>query len=230
MEMAPEVVTLHLWGVPGRALPAALGRMGLDRPLLRRCPATFWKLLGTGAGRTFTPRDLDARHWGLLASWARAADADAFEGSATARGWGRLADERLLVRMRPVTARGSWSRRTPFGEAAPARADGPVASITRARLRPRRAAAFWRAAAPVAADLRDVDGLRLAIGIGEAPLGRQGTFSLWSSTPAMTEFAHRRDAHQQVMARSVAESWYAEELFARFAVLDVTGTFAGRAP
>ncbi len=75
-----------------------------------------------------------------------------------------------------------------------------------------------------------VSGLRLAVGIGEAPVGLQGTFSLWSDAAALQEFAHRRPAHTAVVARTATEGWYAEELFARFAVLDVRGTYAGRHP
>lgn len=230
MQPPPAVVTLHLWGVPGAAVPAALARMGVDRPLLRRTPARFWKLLGTGNGRTFTVRDADPRHWGVLATWASADHAQAFERSATVRGWDRIARERLVVRMRPVASRGTWAGRTPFGDPVPERVNGPVASITRARIRPRKATTFWRAVPPVSADLHQVEGLRLAVGIGEAPIGLQGTFSLWSGGPALTSFAHRRSPHLDAIARTATEDWYAEELFARFAVLDVDGTFAGLAP
>lgn len=80
---------------------------------------------------------------------------------------------------------------------------------------------------PVSGDLREVDGLRLAVGIGEAPVGLQGTFSLWSSNAALTDFAHRRSPHVEVMRRTHEVQWYAEELFARFAVVDVQGTFRG---
>jgi hypothetical protein len=104
---------------------------------------------------------------------------------------------------------------------------GPVASITRARLRPSRAAAFHRAVPPVAADVDRAAGLLLAVGIGESPIGLQGTFSLWDGTDALLDFAHRRAAHAAVARRTPVERWYAEELFARFEVLQVDGTFAG---
>jgi hypothetical protein len=97
-------------------------------------------------------------------------------------------------------------------------------------LRPTRALSFWHAVPPVSADLATVDGLRLAIGIGEAPIGLQGTFSLWQSAAALNEFAFRRPAHVDVVNRTERERWYAEELFARFTVRSVHGTFAGRHP
>ncbi len=107
---------------------------------------------------------------------------------------------------------------------------GPVASITRARLRLTRARSFWRAVPPVSADLATVAGLKLAIGIGEAPIGLQGTFSLWQSNATLNDFAHRRQAHADVVGRTEAERWYREELFARFAVRSIAGTFAGHEP
>ncbi len=235
---AGPVVTLHLWGVAPAVVPLAVARMGLDRPLLRRTPATFTKLLGTGDGRTFTVRDADPLHWGVLAVWRDAGDAVRFEAAPTVRGWDRLARERLRVAMRPVASRGTWARQQPFGDPTatrppgrrPVAADGPVASITRARLRARRARTFWRAVPPVSADLHRVGGLRMAVGIGEAPVGLQGTFSLWEDAAALRDFAHRRDAHRVAVRRTAEEDWYAEELFARFTVLDVDGTFGGRVP
>jgi hypothetical protein len=227
----PEVVTLHLWGVPARRVPAAVARMARDRRPLRATPGLrFAKLLGTGDGRTFTVRDADLRHWGALVCWASAADAAAFEDGPVVRSWARIAEERLRVAMRPLASRGSWSGRTPFGDPVPAPYDGPVAAITRARIAPRHLVTFWRSVSPVSAELHRAEGLRLAVGIGEAPVGLQGTFSLWDSPAALTGFAHRRTAHVEAIRRTAEVGWYAEELFARLAVLDVAGTLAGRTP
>ena len=232
MDPAPDLVTLHLWRVPDRRVPAALLRMARDRGPLRRTPGLrFAKLLGTGAGRTFTIRDADRNHWGLLGCWDSATAAAAFESGPVARAWGRIATERLRVDLRPLASRGSWSRRQPFGDPSPDRSyAGPVAAVTRARIVPRRALTFWRSVPPVSADLHRVDGLRLAVGIGEAPVGLQGTFSLWDSPDAVTAFAHRRAPHVEAVRRTAELGWYAEELFARFAVLHVDGTFDGREP
>jgi hypothetical protein len=232
VDQVPDLVTLHLWGVPDARVPAALVRMARDRRRLRRTPGLrFAKLLGTGDARTFTVRDADPNHWGLIAAWESSGDAAAFETGPVARAWGRIAAERLRVDLRPLTSRGSWARRRPFGDPVSSAAyDGPVASVTRARIVLRRLPTFWRSVPPVSTDLRQVDGLRLAVGIGEAPVGLQGTFSLWDSPAAVTAFAYRRAPHVEAVRRTGELGWYAEELFARFAVLDVDGTFAGRTP
>jgi hypothetical protein len=227
----PPLVTLHLWGVPRRAVPRAVLHMATDRLPLRGTPGLrFAKLLGTGSGRTFTVRDADPLRWGLLAVWDDAAAADAFEAGPVPGAWRRFADEQWAARLEPLAARGRWSRREPFGEPQPRPWPGPVAAVTRARLVLRRAATFWAAVPPVSADLHQAPGLRLALGIGEAPLGLQGTFSVWDSTSALNAFAFRRAPHAAVIERTRREGWYAEELFARFAVLSATGTLDGADP
>jgi hypothetical protein len=70
----------------------------------------------------------------------------------------------------------------------------------------------------------------MAVGIGEAPLGLQGTFSVWDSTAALNAFAYDRPEHAAVVARTAQEGWYAEELFARLAVLSSRGTVDGADP
>jgi len=227
----PPLVTITFWGVRPAAVPAAVVRMAADRRDVRRAyGVTFAKLLGTGDGRTFTLRDADPLHWGLLAAWEDAGAAAQFAAGRTHRAWNALARERLDVALRPLASRGLWSGRKPFGDPSPRRVRGPVAALTRARIRASRARAFWRAVPPVSADLHAVPGLRLAVGVGEAPVGLQGTFSVWDSADSMLEFAHRRAAHAEVVRRTHRERWYAEELFARFEVLSLSGTFRGYRP
>ena len=229
----PPIVTLHVWGVRATAIPLAFLHMATDRAALRRTPGLrFAKLLGTGDGRTFTMRDADLGHWGVLGTWAAPAAAEQFEDAPLVRSWNRLAHERLRVRLRPIASRGTWAGATPFGDPHPAPYDGPVAAVTRARIAPRHWVRFWRSVPPVSADLHrhPGSGLRLALGIGEAPVGLQGTFSLWESGAALTEFAHRRGPHAAVVRRTAEVGWYTEELFARLAVESVDGTFGGRTP
>lgn len=229
-EPVPELVTLHLWQVPKRAVPVALVRMGTDRARVRRTPGVrFAKLLGTGDGRTFTVRDADPLRWGLLATWSSPAAARAFDDGPLASSWASMAEQTWRADLRPLASRGSWSGRQPFGQPVPTRTSGPVAAITRARLRMPTALGFWRAVPPVSHDLQGRPGLRVAVGIGEAPIGLQGTFSLWDSASALNAFA-RAPAHADVVARTAPARWYSEELFARFEVVESVGTLDGRDP
>jgi hypothetical protein len=225
---APHV-TLHLWRVPRRAVPAAVARMAVDRRHLRRTAGLrFAKLLGTGDGRTFLPGDADVRTWGLLGVWDGAGAALDFEAGPTARGWRRIADEEWRADLACLRTRGAWARRTPFtprGELAGW--GGPVASITRARLRLRTARTFWRDVPAVVADLAAGPAPLLRLGIGEAPVGLQGTLTVWSNAADLAAFAHRRAPHRRAVARTAEVGWYAEELFARFAVLAARGTVGG---
>lgn len=216
------IVTLHVFRVPPRRLPLALARVALDRSALRGLPGVrFAKVLGTGDGATMRLRDATPDRWALLLAWAGAEEAARFPDSEVCRRWAALAGDRWAVTLHPLSSRGRWSGRVPFGEPVPDPAyDGPVAAITRARLRLRTAPQFWRAVPAVAGDLRGAKGLRLAMGIGEAPVGLQGTFSIWEDQRALQDFAYGRPSHRAVISRTREEGWYAEELFARFAVVD----------
>jgi hypothetical protein len=88
---------------------------------------------------------------------------------------------------------------------------------------------FWRAVPPVSGRLREAGGLLLSLGIGEVPVGRQGTFSVWRSAADLEAFAYGTPEHRDVVRRTREVGWYREELFARLAVLDVTGSLGGRA-
>lgn len=222
-----SLVCVHIWKVPTTAIPQALARMVRDRPPVRAL--RFGKLLGTASGDTFAIRDLALTRWALLTGWDDAATAEGFERSRVIRGWDAIADERIRFRLRVLRSRGSWSREQPFTTPPVEPAwSGPVAAITRARLRPPKAVAFWRAIPPVARALHDNGEALFTLGFGEAPVGWQGTFSIWPSTAALRAFAYRHAAHARVIERAASERWYAEELFARFAVLAADGTVDGR--
>jgi hypothetical protein len=221
-------VALHVWGV--RSVPRALWLMATGRRALDRVPGlTFGKLLGTGSGRSFTMRDADPGHWAALTCWSDLAGPGRFERSTTYRRWSALSDEQGRMLLRPLRSRGRWSGRTPFGD--PSRTDhgaaGPVAALTRARIRPSQWPRFWRSVPPVSLDAHAGGGLLFGMGIGEAPVGLQGTFSIWRDEPALLDFAYRRGPHRDAIRRTEQTGWYAEELFARFAVTELSGRYRG---
>ncbi|GGK70334.1 monooxygenase [Mangrovihabitans endophyticus] len=214
-------VDLYVWRVPRRAIPAVLWRMAVDPRRTRALPGVrFVKLLGTGTGTGFGPGDVDATRYAALV----VRDHDAPE--VTWPGWDRIAVARARLRLNPLASRGRWSGRAPFGvprTRRTGRADGPVLALTRARLRPAKALTFWRSVPPVAAELHAAPGLLARFGIGEAPVGWQGTVSVWRGTADLTAFAYRQPEHRAVIARTPTDRWYAEDLFARFAVVGVEG-------
>jgi hypothetical protein len=120
---------------------------------------------------------------------------------------------------------GKWSKKEPFQfiDVVDKNWNGQVAAITRARIKWRKNLIFWRSVPPVTQSLRSSSGLVSAIGIGEAPIGLQGTFSLWESGDAVRNFAYRGEAHKAAISATHREDWYAEELFARFAVTRSNG-------
>ena len=223
------VASFHLVRHAGALEPSA--RLPLDRRALRGVPGLrFGRLLGTGEGRTMTT-SADLRRWAVVAVWDTPDDLDRFRTShPLSRRWDR-AEERFDVQLRPIRARGTWDGVEPFAGPEPACAPGgPIAVLTRATVRWRSLPAFLRSVPPVDAHLGSVEGVLQAAGIGEWPVGRQATFSLWRDVDAMQRFSYRSAEHVEVVRRTRDEDWYGEELFARFEPVTWAGTWSGEQP
>ena len=217
------MIVAYFWRIKPSAVPFAIFAMALDRFVLRRSANVgFFKSLGTGKGETFTPADANALRWGLI---AQVNDIEAFDRSFVVKQWRKNSLDEFRALLDPISSHGKWAGKEPF-VASVRDWDGPVAAITRARIKWHQNFRFWSSVPPVTMSLKTAPGLISAIGIGEAPIGLQGTFSLWESAAAIREFAYKGAAHQKAIADTATYNWYSEELFARFAVKDVRGSIA----
>ncbi|MEY2634881.1 MAG: hypothetical protein RIS75_821 [Actinomycetota bacterium] len=217
---------MNSWRVEARHIPSAVMRMGYHRITLARISGLrFWKLLGTGRGQTFTLNDADSRHWALLTVWDSLEQAREFQNSSLVLSWNRITSESGHVVMQPISSHGEWSGRSLF-ESDPQRVteDAPIAVITRARIKPRMWRTFYRAVEPVATDLVNRTEVPIRFGIGEAPIGLQGTFSIWRNAQAIRNFAYESPAHKQAIKQTQTLQWYSEELFARFSIIEARGS------
>jgi heme-degrading monooxygenase HmoA len=225
-----RIASFHLLDEPAWKTPLVLGRLGIDRLRLPRVPGlVFWRLLGTGAGDN-TGRGADLSRSALFAVWDDDANLDAFlSDHALAARW-RRAEQSWHVRLRSIGGHGTWKGFDPLAGLDEGSADGPVAIITRANVRRHSWKAFGRASEVVDAELHRAPGLIDVVGIGETPVGALATFSLWESLAAARDFAYKMPDHVEVMRRTRAEDWYAEEMFARFEPYASIGTWNGRDP
>ncbi|CAN5846659.1 hypothetical protein BH23GEM3_BH23GEM3_17180 [soil metagenome] len=237
--MSPPEATVASFTITRYSPLAALAgafHMASHRLQLRAVPGLrFFKLVGTGSGIGFS-RTPDLRLWGLFAVWDTADAWERFRTSSRAmRHYRARGDEVYSMLLRPIAAHGLWSGVEPFGAlprpAARAQiADEPIVVLTRAQIRLRRQLRFWGAVPRVDETLRDHPDLLLTFGVGEVPYLRQATLSVWRSEAAMRSWAYGSEHHREVVRRTRAESWYAEELFARFRLLRTYGSFGGKDP
>lgn len=224
MESAEKVTVAYFFTVKGKSIPFAFLSMAIDRIRTRKFTGiSFSKLLGTGTGRTFTPSDADMNRWGMVVVIEKNRLAD-FDSSPIIARWRKRSTSEFRAVLSPLSSHGLWARENPFDFVSSLSDPGAqIAAITRARIKWHKNFRFWGAVPPVVTDLHNSPGLIAAIGIGEAPIGLQGTFSLWKSAAALRDFAYKGQAHQVAIKQTESIGWYSEELFARFEVLELRG-------
>lgn len=234
-EAGRQVVTLTCfrfdgWGARLRQIAGMAGAPGA----LARVPGVgFARMMGTGTGEGFDPKP-NLGVWTILATWDDAAAARA--GVATHPLWAARrtrAAECCTLFLAPLSATGRWGGVAPFepmpdpAEAAEGR---PLAVLTRATVRMRHAARFWKRVPAINAQIAAGPGMLFRLGMGEVPLLHQVTFSVWQDPAAMRAFAYRGDGHRTAIAMVRAGDWFSEELYARFAVTGAEGTWNGGPP
>ncbi len=230
--------TLTLIRYPGRWMGLiALFSMALFHiPLFLHRGISFYKLLGTGKRGSFDKHP-DWQQWGILAVHR---DPELQLGADPIRrlyggfiaGWCRiLGCETYTLLLEPLEGHGRWDGREPFGTGSASRAyAGPVAILTRATIRLSKAGRFWAHVEAVAEEMAAAEGYVFSVGIGEAPLLKQATFSVWRNSECMRNFAYKNERHADVIRKTRKENWYSEDLFMRFKPLQAAGSWRGTHP
>ncbi|WP_298931342.1 hypothetical protein [uncultured Ramlibacter sp.] len=195
----------------------------------------FAKVMGSGHGGGFTLRP-SATHQGLICRFSRFDLALDFLHGKQVSALRKRAQTSWLGVLAVTASRGSWDQQTwPLTHASngvdaerdPAAPARPLAILTRASIVPSQAMAFWRHAPAAQAELQKAPGCLLAMGLGEAPLVRQCTFSLWQDAQAMRDYA-TRGAHQVAAAAAHRHGFFSESLFVHMDVLQMSGHWQGQ--
>jgi heme-degrading monooxygenase HmoA len=225
----PPVASFHL--IRETTMRRNLSRLAIERRMLAATDGlTLWRLCGTGRGDS-TAASADLRRRAVFALWRDEADLAVFMAQARLMKQWTDAAESWHVRLAGAGGHGSWRGvDVPSILGGASSNDDRVAIITRANVRARTQAAFSRAAQMVNTEVRHADGLLAVVGFGESPVGRQATFSLWSSLDAATTFARQQPHHADAVRRTRSERWYGEEMFARFVPYASNGTWDGVDP
>jgi len=219
------ITTIYFWRTKAIFIPLAIIFMAINKLQLKRLSGvTFIKLLGTGKGESFTPRDADPFRWGMLLTIDEN-QINVLDKSFVVKGWQKICTSEYRVILKPISSHGFWSGKQPFS-LDKFKWNGKIAAVTRARIVWRKNLIFWRAVPPVTESLHQSPGLLNAIGIGEAPIGLQGTFSIWKDAASLRDFAYKGQAHSEAIRATSANQWYSEELVARFAVIEERGMLA----
>ena len=205
------------------------------------------KVMGSGHEGGFTLRP-SATHQGLLCRFDAADAAMDFLHGEQVQAYRARARECWGGLLAISSARGQWDQQSwglsdaPSQQLSPqwqqgvsagpsegqAAAAPPVGVLTRASIQPSKTTAFWRHAPATQASLDAAPGCLLAMGLGEAPLLRQCTFSLWQDEPSMLQYA-REGAHQQASMAAYKHRFFSESLFVRLRVLRMAGQWKTQA-
>jgi spheroidene monooxygenase len=194
----------------------------------------FGKVMGSGNQGGFRLRP-SSSHQGIVALFDQAENALAFLNGPIVAAFRDRAQQFWSGLLSVESARGSWDGHAWLRSALPSPLPELVqaepqpqwlAALTRASIRPAKAMSFWKQAPAAEADLRRSPGCLLAMGLGEAPLLRQCTFSVWQDTASMLTYS-MNGAHKRAIEQAYAKDYFSESMFVRMRMLQHRGHWPG---
>jgi heme-degrading monooxygenase HmoA len=187
----------------------------------------FAKVLGSGYEGGFGLKPSSSRQGLFLVFHTAIAAADFLAHSEALNGYRERARELCIVQLRTWSCRGSWDG-TSLDLTTEKPEVGPIAALTRASIHLRKASAFWNHAPPSQSAIESVQGVQLAVGLGEAPFLRQATFTVWDSLADMDAYA-RAGPHLEAIKAAAQNQYFSESMFARFTPISIEGRWKDRA-
>jgi hypothetical protein len=197
-------------------------------PLFLNKDIAFYKLMGTGKNGSF---DIwpDLSQWSVMVFYKKE--------KYTTPNFQKLAQKLLggfiftwlklfraktrFFHLEPYAGHGTWDKRSFIAQRKTSEETvGKIAVLTRATISFKGLIPFWKAVPSTSLHLNEQPGFIYSIGVGEVPLIKQATFSIWASEADMKSYAYQMRAHQEVIRRTRTEKWYSEEMFLRFKLLE----------
>lgn len=189
----------------------------------------FFKILGTGGGNGFSLFP-DFGTYAILVTAENHADLASFsKKNPLLHEYRQRSAEALEIKLKAFKSHGAWGGKSPFQDQHGSHQPELMAVLTRASISSKRLLEFWQYVPGVSRGILGREGLILAKGIGEYPLIEQATISLWRTDEAMRNFAYREKKHAEVVRKTRSRNWYSEELFCRFEVVEISGSWQGEA-
>lgn len=224
------VTTFSVFRFPRPQQWWAFTQMGL-KALLNPLPKgiAFGKMLGCGRGGFSVFPDF--AQYAFIAQWKTRSDAEDFFSSEKTTHYLKHTAEAYTVQMTALQSHGLWDGFNPFTAVTPpSEYTGPVVVLTRASIRLSQLFSFWRHVPHTQQAMREAEGLKMAVGVGEVPIIQQATISVWENVEAIKKFAYQSGFHKEVVKKTRQQHWYREELFARFIPIAVSGSYLGKDP
>jgi hypothetical protein len=215
VDIAPDS---FLWG---------LSRYVIGRFSLRNIPGLqFFKVLGSGFEGGFSTKPSFHKQ-GLFCLFDSELHANQFRTHSTlVQSYLKHSREFFAVSLNAFSTRGSWAN-TQLDVTAIAPPSGPIASLTRASIKPLKANAFWKNAQPAEVSINQSEGVILSAGLGEAPYLRQATFTIWEDETALNAYA-QQGAHLAAIKAAYGQQYFSESMFTRFTPSEMEGTWRGK--
>jgi len=225
--MSSQVAVMTLVNIKPQAKFAGIARLMFNRfSTYRPKGLILQKHMGSGKNAGFSVNP-SGTHQGLFGLFDTIDNAQQFINTSPLLQWYQdHADELFTVKLQAYSVKGKWSGHQ-LTEVIPTPSSGPIASLTRASIKPLKTYSFWTKAPPAEIDLHETQGCIISAGVGEAPILRQATFTIWESQAAMDAYA-RSGAHLKAIKAAMQGQYFSESMFVRFQPFDAVGSWKGK--